>query len=131
MAQPVIRGGNAATETLAELFASVDRQDTEAFLRFLTEDATFRFGSAPPVTGKDAIGDAVRQFFSTIAGCRHTLHNVVGNDSTLVCEGEVTYTRHDRSEISLPFVNVFEFAKDLIANYKIYIDAARLYEPDR
>jgi hypothetical protein len=45
----------------------------------------------------------------------------------MVCEGEVTYTRHDESEITLPFVNVFEFEGELISHYKIYADSEPLY----
>ena len=31
------------------LLAAVDRKDMEQFLSFIAEDASFRFGSAPPV----------------------------------------------------------------------------------
>ena len=36
-----------------KLFASIDAMDTESFLGFIAEDCTFRFGSSPPVTGRD------------------------------------------------------------------------------
>jgi limonene-1,2-epoxide hydrolase len=115
---------------LDDLFESIDERNTDRFLRFLTDDAIFRFGSAPQVQGQSQIRDAVNEFFAKIAGCKHTLQNIIADDSTLVCEGEVTYTRHDETEVTLPFVNVFEFAGDRISQYKIYADSAPLYADD-
>lgn len=109
------------------MFAAIDAKDGAAFVAYLTEDAIFRFGSAPPVQGRDAIQAAVEGFFTTIAGCTHSIANTLREDNTLVCEGEVTYRRHDGSEIALPFTDVFEYEGDLVAHYKIYIDVGPLY----
>jgi len=121
-------GVGSQTAQLDELFVAVDAKDTERFLRFLTDEASFRFGSVPSVQGKEAIRAAVDGFFSTIAGCHHVLARVVVEDDVTICEGEVTYTRHDATEVTLPFANVFEFNGGLISAYKIYADAGPLYE---
>ena len=113
---------------LDDLFAAIDAKDTERFLGFLTAGATFRFGSAPAVQGREAIHSAVDGFFSTIAGLRHELTRTIAEGDVVVCEGNVTYTRHDATEITLPFVNVFEFDGDLISVYKIYMDVGPLYD---
>jgi len=118
---------DSARTRLGELFAAIDASDTERFLSFLTAEASFRFGSAPTVFGTEAIGEAVGGFFSTIAGCRHSIARIVVDGDVVICEGEVTYTRHDESQITLPFANVFELSGDLIATYKIYVDAGPLY----
>ena len=118
---------NSLADRLDGLFASIDKKDTDAFLGYLAEDASFRFGSAPPVTGHAAIREGVDGFFASIAGSEHSLINIVGNDHILVCEGEVTYNRHDGSIITLPFTNVFDVDGERIAHYKIYIDIAPLY----
>lgn len=112
---------------LTELFDSIDAMDADKFVEFIAPDGTFRFGSAPSVTGREAIRDAVAGFFSSIAGLRHTLHQSLLNGDTLVCEGEATYTRHDSSEITLPFANVFELRNGLISQYKIYSDIGPLF----
>lgn len=109
------------------LFAAIDAKDGAAFVAYLTENAIFRFGSAPPVQGRDAIQAAVEGFFATIAGCSHSVDNKLRQGTTVVCEGIVTYTRHDGSEIELPFTDVFEYEGILIAHYKIYMDVAPLY----
>jgi len=109
------------------IFAAIDAKDGAAFVAYLTEDAIFRFGSAPPVQGRAAIEEAVSGFFGTIAGCCHRIDKTLRQDDTLVCEGVVTYRRHDGSEIAIPFTDVFEYEGGLIAHYKIYIDVGPLY----
>ncbi len=123
-----MREGDSSAALLRELFAAIDSMDTARFVQSLTPDAVFRFGSAPPVRGRGAVSDVIGGFFSSIAGLRHALTKTIGDDGTLVCEGEVTYTRHDGSEITLPFANVFELEDGLIAKYKIYADIGPLYD---
>ena len=117
---------DAEAINLDKLFASIDSMDTESFVSFLAEDGTFRFGSAPPVSGREAISAAVGGFFSTIAGLRHELRRAISEGDTVVCEGNVTYTRHDGSEVSLPFCDVFEVSGGLITAYLIYMDIGPL-----
>ncbi len=45
---------------------------------------------------------------------------------TVPCEGEVTYTRLDGTQLALPFVNVFLLRGAATASYRIYIDPAPL-----
>ena len=116
-----------ASHETGDLFAVIDRKDSEAFVGYLTDDAVFRFGSARAVHGRDAIREAVDGFFGTIAGCSHTVHKTIDDGATKICEGEVTYTRLDGSTITLPFTDVFEYDGDLIAHYKIYMDIGPLY----
>jgi ketosteroid isomerase-like protein len=113
---------------LQSLFESIDRQDTDAFLAFLTEDATFRFGNAGPVKGKPAIRDAVQGFFSSIKGLHHDLRDVWDTEDALICHGMVTYTRHDSSKLAVPFANIFKVHGELIDEYLIFIDVSQLYE---
>ena len=119
------RGQNV--DWLKGLFDAVDSQDTERFLTCLSPDAEFRFGSAASVRGREQIFAAVDGFFSSIAGSSHRLVNTLVKNDVIVCEGEVTYERHDGSKITLPFVNLFDMAGDLIDSYRIYIDIGPLY----
>ena len=112
---------------LQNLFTTIDTMDTAAFAEFLMDDAQFRFGSAPVVRGKAAIAEAVAGFFGSIAAVRHHIDFVTSQGDILVAEGSVCYTRHNGSQITLPFVNVFALQGSQIANYKIYIDIAPLY----
>jgi ketosteroid isomerase-like protein len=122
-----VSSATAAGAATGGMFAAIDARDSVGFASYLTEDATFRFGSAPPVQGRDAIQAAVDGFFTTIAGCSHKTAKSLRQDDTVVCEGEVTYQRHDGSSVTLPFTDIFEYDGELIAHYKIYIDIAPLY----
>ena len=110
-----------------KLFASIDRMDTESFLSFLSSDCVFRFGSAAPVTGHDAIRATVDEFFAMFAALKHDIHRTVTEANAVVCEGEVTYTRHDGSAITVPFANIFEIDSGLISLYRIYIDIGPVF----
>ena len=110
-----------------KLFVSIDAMDTEGFLGFIAPQGEFRFGSSPPVRGHAGIRAAVDSFFASFASLRHELRRVIADGNTVVCEGQVTYTRHDGSVITLPFCNVFETDDGLISLYRIYIDVAPLY----
>ncbi|MBT8132108.1 MAG: nuclear transport factor 2 family protein [Gammaproteobacteria bacterium] len=118
---------NGLRDRVAEVFAAVDRQDAAAFARFLTDDAVFQFGSAPPVQGRAAIEQAVAGFFASIAGCRHHLHQSWNSPGSYVCEGTVCYQRHDGSEITLPFADVFDLRGEMISGYRIYMDINPLF----
>jgi ketosteroid isomerase-like protein len=109
------------------LFACIDSKDTDAFLEFLTEDGMFRFGSAPAIQGRAAMRPVLNDFFASIKSSQHTVSKLVAEGNTLICEGTVMYTRHDGRQVLVPFVDVFEYAGKLIAEYKIYIDIGPLY----
>ena len=111
------------------LFAAIDARDARGFLRFLTPDAQFRFGNAPIIAGHEAIDAAVSGFFAAIAACQHQLLRTWNGSATAACEGAVTYTRHDRSTVTVPFANVFELRGERIAAYRIYIDNSPLFDP--
>jgi ketosteroid isomerase-like protein len=112
-----------------DLFAAIDRKDARAFAAFLAEDAVFRFGSHPQVRGRDGARAAVEAFFATIAGVRHELTREWKDADSSVVEGEVTYTRHDGSTVTLPFADVLDRHDGAIRAYKIYVDVAPLFAP--
>ena len=109
------------------LFDAIDAMNVDRFVGFLTEDAEFRFGSAPSVRGRKAIAEGVQAFFASIAGLSHRVSRVWRDGDAVVCEGEVRYQRHNGSDIVIPFVDVFEYQGQLISRYLIYIDIGPLY----
>jgi ketosteroid isomerase-like protein len=123
--EPVFQPDRAWWE---RVFAVIDAGDAAGFVDLLTPDAQFRFGNAPVVVGHEAIHAAAAGFFAAIASSRHRLLRTWSGAATAVCEGEVTYTRHDGSVISVPFANVFEMQGEKIAAYRIYIDNSSLFD---
>jgi ketosteroid isomerase-like protein len=123
--QPVTRD----SAWLRSLFGTIDAADVSGFCAYLTEDAVFRFGSAPAVQGRAAIERAVRHFFASIQRSRHKLGRVWSAEDAVALEGVVTYTRLDGSEVTLPFADTLVLRADRIAEYSIYIDIAPLFAP--
>jgi ketosteroid isomerase-like protein len=109
------------------LFAAIDARDANAFVSMLAENGEFRFGNAPAIVGRAAIRDVVAGFFAAIGGCSHRLLQSWTAADSAVCQGEVTYTRHDGTAVTIPFVNVFQLRDGRIAKYQIYIDNSPLF----
>ena len=110
------------------VFAIMDAGDAESFSELLTPDATFRFGNAPVLVGREAARASIASFFHGIGSSRHRVSGIWNGAATAVCEGEVTYRRVDHSTVTFPFVNVLEMRGKSIAAYRLYIDQATLLE---
>ena len=111
------------------LFAAIDSKDADAFVAFLSEDAVFAFGNLPPVSGKAAIREMLTGFFGSIRALHHEVTDTWTLPDVFVAIGQVTYTRHDGSALSVPFADVLRMKKGLVREYLIYVDASRLYAP--
>jgi ketosteroid isomerase-like protein len=117
-------------EVVHRVFEAVDAKDAARFVTFLTPDAVFRYGNAPPLVGRDATRQAVAQFFDAVKALRHDLLETWTQGEMIFCKGEVTYTRHDGSGVGpLPFFNLFKMQGDRIAEYLIYVDISPLFAP--
>lgn len=109
------------------LFSAIDRQDADAFAGFLAEDAVFHFGNLPAVEGRGAIRDFVAGFFQSIRAVSHTVIESWHAGDAVICRGEVAYTRHDGSTLTVPFANILKLAGERVRDYLIYVDASALY----
>lgn len=105
------------------LLAAIDAQDADQFLRFLTADARFRFGSNPPVQGTPAIRGFLEPFFASIEEIHHRQTGFwEAAEGQAFLEGEVTYRYANGNEATVPFLNHFRMEEDRIREYDIYID---------
>ena len=110
-----------------QLCARIDAKDVRGFVAYLSDDCEFRFANGPAVLGHAAIASAVDAFWASIRGSSHAIRNCWGDETSAVCEGNCTYTRHDGSQVTLPFVDVLHFRGGKAARYCIYMDAGPLY----
>lgn len=111
----------------ARLLARVDAKDTAGFVGFFHPEATFRFANQPPSRGRYDIGVAVEGFFGGVRALRHDILHAWSVPGHAICEGRVTYMRHDGAQVTLPFVNVLELRDGLVSDYRVYVDAAPLF----
>jgi ketosteroid isomerase-like protein len=112
---------------LEKLFETIDAKDAEGFSGFLTEDAVFRFGNGEPARGKKAVHDAVAGFFEGVKSLRHTVRESWSHPDAVVMHGDVTYTRHDGSQLSVPFANVLKLDGTLVREYLVFADVSKLW----
>jgi len=111
----------------AKMFAVADALDVDNYVTYLAPDVQFRFGNAEPITGRDAVRDAVGHFFTTIKGLRHTIVREWHDGDTIIQQLDVTYTRLDDKQVTLPAVNLLRMDNDTVADYRIYVDLAPVY----
>jgi len=114
-------------EWTQKLFQSIDALDIDKFNSFLADNVTFQLGNIEPAMGKSAVGEMVGGFFGGVGGMRHEIYEIWEHPNTIICQGNVTYIRKDSSELSVPFANILRLEKDLVKDYRIYVDISDLF----
>ncbi|HYF02861.1 MAG TPA: nuclear transport factor 2 family protein [Patescibacteria group bacterium] len=112
-----------------DIFAAIDAMDTDKFASFIAEDGQLTFGNNPTVHGRENIHAVIDGFFKAIAGISHDVQNVFDVDGHVIMRGTSSYTRHDGSQLTTPFCNVFKMEGNKIKTYDIYIDLSQLFQP--
>lgn len=109
------------------IFADIDSFDPDKFVAHLTEDVVFRFGNAEPTIGRAAVRDAVAGFFSTIDGLTHHVLNTWDVGHTSIAQIDVEYRRKDGKTVTVPNADILTFDRDLVRDWRIYIDLAPVF----
>jgi hypothetical protein len=111
---------------LERYYALIDAgQGREVAKEFLDPSCTFRIANDQPV----GFMDAARALAPLAKATRHQVMTVLeGDDGTLACELQITYTRHDESTVTLPG-SLFAHVRDgRFTEQRAYIDQAPLTE---
>lgn len=121
-----------------DLYAqSVDHKDAAGFAAAFTDNAWLCFGNAPPIEGRETIRVAIAQFFDSFIDLRHESQGMWLSGNTLILEARVTYTRHDRQQVTIPAVTIFRLAGageatpacQFADQCRVYVDLTPLYAP--
>jgi ketosteroid isomerase-like protein len=112
---------------IAAIFADIDAFDPDKFVAHLTPNAKFRFANADPVTGREAVKEAVTGFFSSIDGLTHHILNVYESGETVIAQIDVEYRRKDGKSVTVPNADILVFDGDLVRDWQIYIDVTPVY----
>jgi ketosteroid isomerase-like protein len=115
------------TRDVASVFADIDSFSPDAFVTHLTPDVAFRFGKADPVTGREAVREAVAGFFSTIDGLTHHIRSVWEFGDTTIVQIDVEYRRKDGKTVTVPNADILVYDGELVRDWRIYIDVAPVY----
>jgi ketosteroid isomerase-like protein len=111
--------------------AAIDAGDQGTADSLIADDVCFRFGSNPPVTSKREFVAGRRALRGSILGFRHEivwLHEI--DTDAVVVAMNVTYTRRDGSEVTIPCCDTFRLRDGLIVDYRIYIDISPVLNQD-
>lgn len=110
------------------VFDVVDAMDLNAVAALFAEDATMVFANGEPMVGREAVVAGNTAFMSTIKGLRHRLLNEWRVGATTIAETEVTYSRVDGKEVTLPAVSIWSTREDgLIVEYRVFVDLAPVH----
>jgi len=116
--------------TAESIFALVDRQDVSGLIELFAEDATMVFGNGEPLLGREAILAGNNGFLQTIKGLRHSLIEEWTVGTTTVAVTDITYTRRDDKEVTIPGVSIWRVGEDgLITDYRVFFDPSPIYAP--
>lgn len=113
-------------------FKTVDTLDADAIAANFTDDGKFRFGNQPPAEGKQAVRDALAQFFATIQSMHHENTGLwLGEDgNSAVWEVDVTYTRQNGTQITLPCASILRSQNDKIYDFRMNMDISPIYDSE-
>jgi ketosteroid isomerase-like protein len=115
------------TRDVANVFSDIDAFSPDRFVNHLTPEVVFRFGNADPVTGREAVREAVDGFFSTIDGLTHHIRNVWEFGDTIIVQADVEYLRKDGKTVTVPNADILVYDGELVRDWRIYIDVAPVY----
>ncbi|MDT7668005.1 MAG: hypothetical protein QOC74_788 [Pseudonocardiales bacterium] len=110
------------------VFDVVDAMDLNAVAALFAEDATMVFANGEPMVGREAVVAGNTAFMVTIKALRHRLLNEWRVGATTIAETEVTYSRVDGKEVTLPAVSIWSTREDgLIVDYRVFVDLAPVH----
>lgn len=116
------------TETHERLFADIDSMAPDAFAQHLAPDVTMRFGNAPELHGRDACRQTWADFCELVDGVRHDVVAQWDTGEATVAHTDVTYTRKDGAEVTVPVVTIYRTGGDgLITDYRVFLDLAPVF----
>ena len=111
------------------VYEAVDRKDTDAYVDFLAEDVWFRFANAEPLHGREAVREALYGFFAGMQSLSHDTHHEYRVDDTVILVADVTYTRLDGAQVTVPAVTIYELDGEVATRCQIFVDLAPLWAP--
>lgn len=113
---------------ILDMYRAIDAKDSVGMCNFLTEDAIFKFANLPAVEGKSNIIAFLDGFFQSIKAIQHTQIESWNSGNAWFASGTVTYTRHDDSQLIVPFGVLLKIQESLIKDYNVFVDASELYK---
>lgn len=116
--------------TFADLIALFNVLDVETALsRHYADDASYRYGSFPPVVGKHAIRQATySSHLDFVKGMAFEVLETWAQGDTVIAELELRHELTDGTTLTLLCTDVVRFAPDgKVRDFRVYIDPSPLF----
>jgi ketosteroid isomerase-like protein len=107
---------------------AVDSKNLAAYGPLLADSCTMITNNGPAVVGKEAILQALAQYWQSFGSLEHDLLNIYGTDTAFMLEALNHYVRHDGVEVTLRAVALTDRdASGLATAVRLYTDASPLF----
>jgi ketosteroid isomerase-like protein len=119
------------SDWISHYYADVDAMRVQSFVNRHSDDAVLVFGNNPPLVGKAAITEAMKQFWSMLQSSYHERRNLwfVDEGDTAIVEWHVHYETKSGRKFVVPSVTVLDRGPDgLVTSLRVHVDLAPLYE---
>lgn len=130
--QPHVQSANEIqSDWISHYYADVDAMRVQSFVNRHSEDAVLVFGNNPPIVGKAAISEAMKQFWALIESSYHERRNLwfVDEGDTAIVEWHVHYETKSGRRFTVPSVTVLDRGPDgLVTSLRVHVDLSPLYE---
>jgi ketosteroid isomerase-like protein len=113
---------------IVDYFAMVDGRDLDEFLTWYADDANFRFANQPRATGKQAIREALEQFYALITEMRHERTGLWADADSGAFEAIAHFQTKSGRSLALPAVSTLRVRNGLIHDFRFVMDAAPILE---
>lgn len=118
----------AGRDTVVQAMCNaVDAGDAEAFGSFFAADASYRFGSGPAVSGREAVIQATRGAIASMPWVRHHVDQVAHFGDQLFCRFTISTADPAGAEVAMPCVTVLWLAGGEIVDYRVHLDLSPLF----
>ena len=113
---------------IPNMYRIIDQFDSRGLADMMTENSSFRYANMPAVVGRENIFQFLEGFFKSIKAIRHTDLEYWFTDNVWFATGNVNYTRHNDTLLTVPFSVILKMEKDLIREFLIFVDSSTLYQ---
>lgn len=116
----------ASVDWTKQLFSDIDKMEPDTFANYFADSGVFSFGAFPAATGRAAIAEFVRNFFSTLASLAHDVIDVYEHGDLLIIRFDVTYTLDGGATVTIPAMETVRRENGLVTEYIIFLDPTPL-----
>ena len=99
----------------------------DEYASFFAEEAVYRFANYPAIRGRSAIREAAAGFRQRVRKVAHSMQGMWEARDTVVCEMEITYTRLDGTDVTVPCCDVFRIQGDKIEEMRVFVDVTPVF----